>query len=165
MTAAGGAILPEQAYLDVQNLHVFSSVASAGDINGGGFADVVIGASSADAPYPFARQRPGSGLAYVIYGRAANFGPNGLDMMRVLHPQINNAYSGVYRLDGFAIAGQQALDKAGYSVSSAGDMNGDGYDDMLIGAPNAASGHGAFYVVYGSGDGFQRVVDLALIAG
>jgi FG-GAP repeat len=35
---------------------------------------------------------------------------------------------------GFVIHGQDAGDKSGYSVSSAGDVNGDGFDDLIIGA-------------------------------
>jgi len=76
--------------------------------------------------------------------------------------------------DGFVIKGAAAGDLAGWSVSSAGDVNHDGFDDMIIGAPLGSAG-GAFsgqaYVVYGKASGFgtldasgQRVVDLANLA-
>lgn len=50
---------------------------------------------------------------------------------------------------GFAIDGY-AGDGIGAALSSAGDVNHDGFDDILIGAPSAASGAGRAYVVYGS---------------
>src|SRR5262245_15469538 len=49
-----------------------------------------------------------------------------------------------YRLDGGA-----AYDRVAYSVSSAGDVNGDGFDDVIIGAPFTPSGSGSSYVVFG----------------
>ncbi|MBT5187716.1 MAG: hypothetical protein HOM01_12970, partial [Kordiimonadaceae bacterium] len=60
-----------------------------------------------------------------------------------------------FRLDG------EAGDRSGYSVSSAGDINGDGYDDLIIGAsfadPNG-SFSGSSYVVFGTGNAFGPTV-------
>ena len=57
--------------------------------------------------------------------------------------------------NGFAINGIAANDVSGYSVSSAGDVNGDGFDDLIIGArladPNGISYAGQSYVVFGQG--------------
>ncbi len=64
---------------------------------------------------------------------------------------------------GFVIYGADTIDCSGRSVSSAGDINGDGFDDIIIGAfradgPGAAPGTrnnaGDSYVVFGSGAGF-----------
>ena len=53
--------------------------------------------------------------------------------------------------DGFRILGEAAGDSAGFSVSSAGDINGDGYDDLMVGAPDFGAGDaGAGYVIFGS---------------
>jgi Ca2+-binding RTX toxin-like protein len=57
--------------------------------------------------------------------------------------------------NGFAINGIAALDYSGRSVSSAGDVNGDGFDDLIIGAygadPNGINAAGQSYVVFGQG--------------
>ena len=65
--------------------------------------------------------------------------------------------------DGFRLDGVHQYQRFGHSVSSAGDFNGDGFDDLIIGAPDTdfyARGItyeqiGAFYVVYGSEQGFE----------
>ena len=54
--------------------------------------------------------------------------------------------------DGFRVDGIVPLDYAGWSVSDAGDFNGDGYDDLLVGAyaaDNGGSGSGSAYLIYG----------------
>ena len=71
---------------------------------------------------------------------------------------------------GFVIHGQDANDVAGRSVSSAGDVNGDGFDDVIIGAPsadgpgNTRAGAGDSYVVFGKASGFAAEIDLAAVA-
>lgn len=111
--------------------HAGMSVASAGDIDGDGFADVIVGAP---------RNNDGgnqAGSAYVIFGHAGDFDRIGLGK---LSPE-----------DGFAIRGGKA-EGIGYSVASAGDVNGDGFDDVTIGEyRNGANGYGAgaAYVVFG----------------
>lgn len=70
---------------------------------------------------------------------------------------------------GFVINGIDASDFSGYSVSSAGDINNDGYDDIIIGAreadPNGASEAGESYVVFGQSefDAFVELSDLAVM--
>ena len=51
--------------------------------------------------------------------------------------------------DGFVLEGIDANDRSGYSVSTAGDVNGDGYADMLIGAYGADSYAGETYLIFG----------------
>ncbi|MCP4306408.1 MAG: hypothetical protein GY788_16390, partial [bacterium] len=58
---------------------------------------------------------------------------------------------------GFIVQGDVAGDWAGRGVSSAGDVNGDGFDDLIVGAPRGDDGGsyaGEAYVVFGSGSGF-----------
>src|SRR3954467_529475 len=67
---------------------------------------------------------------------------------------------------GFAIQGDNAGDKSGFSVSAVGDFNHDGFNDFLIGAPlNDAGGtdSGAAYLIYGHGGAFGSV-DLTNLA-
>jgi Ca2+-binding RTX toxin-like protein len=117
------------------------SVSSAGDINGDGFDDIIIGASGVSA------NGSGAGAAYVIYGKAAGFGNIDLGTMT--------------SADGFRIIGAAVDDYTGLSVSSAGDVNGDGFDDLIVGAPlNDASGRlnaGAAWVIYGKAGGISGI--------
>ena len=113
------------------------SVSSAGDVNGDGYDDLIIGAPDAD---PNGRN---SGETYIVYGGASAPGTDGvLDLSRL-------ALDG----NGFILNGIDAGDYSGISVSFAGDVNGDGYDDLIIGAyradPNGDSQAGETYIVYG----------------
>ncbi|HRB45980.1 MAG TPA: FG-GAP-like repeat-containing protein [Nitrosomonas sp.] len=111
-----------------------SSVSSAGDMNGDGFDDVIIGNSNASP------NGSGSGSSYVVFGKSSGFSP-------VLNLTELDSESG-FRLDGVG-----PDDHSGESVSNIGDMNGDGFDDVIIGAPLADPGGnynaGSSYVVFG----------------
>ncbi len=66
---------------------------------------------------------------------------------------------------GFTIQGDRGGDRAGSSVASAGDVNGDGFDDLIVGAqgvdPPDGSNSGAAYVVFGKAGGFPALFDLS----
>ena len=63
--------------------------------------------------------------------------------------------------DGFVLEGIDAYDYAGFSVNTAGDVNGDGYADILVGA----NGAGETYVVFGKSESFGASVDLGSLDG
>jgi hypothetical protein len=120
------------------------SVASAGDVNGDGLDDLVIGAPGNDVGGSTA------GAAYVIFGRADGTYGSLISGQRVL------GLPTLAPTAGFVVYGDATQDWFGTAVSSAGDINGDGVDDLLIGAPrgdDVASNSGEAYVIFGQADG------------
>ena len=123
------------------------SVASAGDVNGDGLSDLIVGADHSD---PLAGSD--AGRSYIVYGKTNS---TSVDLSMVASGN-----------GGFVIHGQCGSDLSGFSVASAGDINGDGYADLLVGAPLADTiagiDSGLAYVVFG-GSGLSSV-DLSAIA-
>ncbi|MCP4306135.1 MAG: hypothetical protein GY788_14900, partial [bacterium] len=137
------------------------SVSSAGDVNGDGFDDLIVGASYGDDGGGTA------GEAYVVFGTDAGFGTPDVASRQVID------LTGLTAAEGFIIQGDSGDDEAGSSVSSAGDVNGDGFDDLIVGAPGGDDGGddaGEAYVVFGSGSGFgsdvvgRQVIDLTSLS-
>ncbi|MBL8498494.1 hypothetical protein ABF87_02530 [Nitrosomonas sp. JL21] len=121
------------------------SVSSAGDINGDGFADVLVGAFNADTSDKY------TGASYVVFGKATGF-----------DAALN--LSDLDGSNGFRVDGAASLDSAGISVSDAGDVNGDGFADLLIGAIGAGPNgpiSGSSYVVFGKASGFDATLSLS----
>ena len=124
-----------------------SRVSAAGDVNGDGFDDLIIGAFGADP-----NGNAFAGTSYVVFGSPeafpASFKPSGLD-----------------GTNGFAINGIAEGDLSGFRVSSAGDFNGDGIDDLIISAPGADTVAGQSYILFGSKEGFWASINLSSLDG
>ncbi len=127
-----------------------ASVRGAGDVNGDGYNDLIIGAPNGDS---IGVGRSNAGESYLLFG--GNSLPSTMDLSTVAassSPAI-----------GVTIWGATSDDKSGTSIDSAGDVNGDGFDDLIIGAPSAdaagpgRAGAGESYIVYG-GNGFTSSV-------
>jgi len=111
------------------------SVSTAGDVNGDGFDDIIVGAPNNDAG------GNNAGRAYIYFGG----------------PMLSN-------FPNVILTGAAAFDYFGRSVSTAGDVNGDGYDDIIVGAPNNDAGGtnaGRAYIYYG-GPGMNNIADVIL---
>ena len=103
------------------------SVTTAGDVNGDGYSDVIVGAERSD------ENGIDSGKAYLYLG-----GPNGLSA---------NAL--------WTATGEAEYDKFGGSVATAGDVNGDGYSDVVVGANGSTSNTGKAYLYIGGASGLS----------
>ena len=108
-------------------------VSGAGDVNGDGIADLIIGANGAQG-----EGGKKSGRSYVVYGKDGFVNPFLVAYMD----------SG----SGFQVDGGDAYDGSGFTVGGAGDVDGDGFDDVLVGAWHASSKNkehnGKAYVIY-----------------
>src|SRR3954468_2316230 len=128
-TAGSGFRIDGAVTLD----HLGSAAAGAGDVNGDGLADVVVGAKDAD------NRRSTSGSAYVIFGRRST-------------AAVDTANLGG---DGFRVDGAAANDRLGTWVAGGRDLNGDGHSDVLAGAPQSdRSGKlnsGTVYAIFSKG--------------
>lgn len=116
------------------------SVAIPGDVNGDGFADLAVGAPA----FPD-RARAGSGYVHVFAGGEKAIGS--CDLASDASDESGAACNVLGSLRG---SGENAL---GASVSNAGDINADGFDDLVVGAPRADDARGRVYIVLGDSGG------------
>jgi hypothetical protein len=103
--------------------HAGSTLAATGDLNDDGIADIMIGAPGWD------RESPDTGTAYIVYGPAARGG------------SLGGAHVKLRGVEGYG--------RAGFALSGAGDTDGDGHREVLIGADRANSGAGIVYLLQG----------------
>ena len=127
--------IPDLTFRDYKetNCRFGCSIAGDGDVNGDGYPDIIIGASATwigpSCPYECLV----TGAAYVYYG-----GP-GIDTTADLTLIVGSWEESTGWNYGF-----------GKSVTIPGDLNGDGYDDFAVGAPNDDyDAHGRVFIYYG----------------
>jgi hypothetical protein len=127
------------------------AVAGIGDINGDGFADVIIGEPTSNY------NGYDAGGAFVVFG--------GIEGDTLFSGNLNALGTQGFRIIGEGFLGDyNAIFNAftGGAVSGAGDVNGDGFDDFIIGAPDFETygqDYGAAYIIFG-GAGVGADVDL-----
>ncbi|CAB5496285.1 hypothetical protein AZO1586I_5, partial [Bathymodiolus thermophilus thioautotrophic gill symbiont] len=123
-----------------------ASVSSAGDVNGDGLDDLIVSSYQADPSGKLS-----AGKSYVVFGKANSSAINLSTIADASNPT-----------GGFVINGEAAYDFSGWSVSSAGDVNGDGLDDLIVGARQRGSYPGKSYVVFGKAN--SGAINLSAIA-
>ncbi len=124
------------------------AAAAAGDVNGDGYGDFLIGAPGND------EIAVDAGKAYLILGKATGWATN------VSLSTADASFRGVGAYDTHPYGFEPAM-----AVASAGDVNGDGLDDILIGDPGVHVGseydHGAAYLILGHTVGWMRGLSLS----
>jgi hypothetical protein len=113
------------------------SVSSAGDVNGDGYSDVIVGAGYYD------NGQYKEGGAFIYHGSA----------------------SGISTTASTSLEENQAGAYFGISVSSAGDVNGDGYSDVIVGArfyDNGQTKEGVAFIYHGSSSGISTTANTTL---
>jgi hypothetical protein len=118
-----------------------SSVSPAGDVNRDGYADVLVGASM------FTNGQLYEGKAYVWHGSADG---------------VNGGIDGSNSNADWSFECNQVEARLGYAVSTAGDVNGDGYSDVIVAAPyytDGETGEGAAWIFHGSSTGVSDTWD------
>lgn len=159
------------------------SVANAGDLNGDGFDDVAVGADGCNRVYIYFGGNPMDSVADLILTGEQNGDFFGLEVTGVgdaNHDGFNDLLVGAYgyevnkgraylylggspmdSIPDLILTGEITGSRFGSSISAAGDVNNDGYDDMLIGANMYNLGYGRAYLFLG-GTNLNSTPDLIL---
>lgn len=110
------------------------SISMAGDVNGDGYSDLIMGAPKANT-----NSLTNNGVSYLYYGKSTITG------------NISNVTTFI------AFNGEKNNDQSGYKVAIIPDINRDGFDDILIGSYPSEGGNGKVYLIYGKRDTFTAM--------
>ncbi|MEL6794777.1 MAG: integrin alpha, partial [Pseudomonadota bacterium] len=148
-----------------------TSVAGGADVNGDGFDDVIVGAPTFNVGSGADGQD--TGAVYIFFGRdpASIVAPETSEL-RLINDSLGGFDNNTLELDGVEatrIVGEARFSSFGISVDIAGDVNGDGIADIIIGASTAdphglgpdSTEDGAAYIVFGRRDGFEGEIDVS----
>ena len=181
LSTSARAAIPNDVLLTVHGAttgdQLGSSVASAGDFDGDGFVDLVVGAPRVATVHAQGGEvqlfrgglRPASIPARVFRGDADDFhfgaavagvgdvdGDGRADLLMSTDPSPESGVARVLLVFGVAAGEPRTMrlvgaagERFGAALASAGDWNGDGFGDWIVGAPGAAAGTGRAYVYFG----------------
>ncbi len=143
-SSSGGAATADWFAVGTGTNSMFGiSVSTAGDVNGDGYDDVIVGEPG------YSNGESEEGRACVYLGSAG----------------------GLSSTPDWTVEADVALAQFGRSVSTAGDVNDDGYDDVIVGAPGIGApgtlfeGQGAAYVFLGSPSGLSTSFQVGFVGG
>jgi len=114
------------------------SATGVGDVNGDGYYDIVIGAHRSDTG------GDNAGQAYLILGRSSGWS---------MDTDLSSSDA--------SFVGENKEDQAGLRVAGAGDLDADGFDDIIISAPNYNRDVGKTYLIYGKSSGWSMDTNLS----
>lgn len=167
------------------------SVAKAGDVNGDGYDDIIVGSTRHDeggivdagAVYVFLGSADGLSTtpSTSFFGTTTNnflgwsaasagdVNGDGFDDVIASAPGVGTVYVHLGSADGVSatpattLSGETPNDAFGFRLAPGGDINGDGFDDVLVGALNYNGGFGATYIFNGSADGISTDYSARLV--
>ncbi len=142
-----GVLIEDQTYNNHRNRHI----TNAGDFNGDGFDDFLV--SIADY---YLGINSFAGKTYLVYGS---------DTLTADDYSLSHLDDEGF--EGATFPGVNVLDNLKQEIAGVGDINGDGYDDLIISVLEhepLGTGEGSYYLLYGSSEGLHGDIDLADIA-
>lgn len=130
----------------VSNQFLGSHISSAGDINGDGLDDLIIGAYRSPA-----NGASLAGQVFVVFGRDDGIGDFDLSTLD--------------GTNGFSMAGDAFNDRVGWDVTGLGDINNDGFDDVAFSAAPSNGESGLVHVIFGTDQGYPAEIDFESLDG
>ncbi len=185
-SSGGLSTTPSESYQGLEMWQSFGSLITCADINGDGFNDIFAYQSTGGGKlYGFAGRGAslGSQDTWTVYGAAGEKAGKSVAMIGDVNgdgyadaavglPEYNGfqgnvkvyygSSTGLSVVESWGKFGNAAGDQFGTAIAAAGDVNGDGYGDLLIGAPGVSNNQGVVYLYFGSAGGLGMFSDVTL---